>query len=94
MPDALAELESVLRSRRAERPEGSYTATLFGDPERVSRKVMEEAFEVCLELGRTPLDAGRVAEEAADLVFHLLVGLVDAGVPWADVERVLEGRRR
>ena len=94
MPDALADLERVLQSRRSDRPEGSYTATLFGDPERVSRKVMEEAFEVCLELGRSPLDPERVAEEAADLVFHLLVGLVDAGVAWADVTRVLEGRRR
>ena len=94
MPDALADLERVLRSRHEERPEGSYTASLFADPERVARKVMEEAFEVCLELGRSSRDPERVAEEAADLVFHLLVGLVEAGVPWADVERVLEGRRR
>lgn len=94
MPDALPDLERVLQSRRTDRPEGSYTATLFADPERIRRKVMEEAFEVCLELGRAPLEPERVAEEAADLVFHLLVGLVGAGVPWADVERVLEGRRR
>lgn len=94
MPEPLAALEAVLQTRRADRPAGSYTATLFDDPERIRRKVMEEAFEVCLELGRAAIEPDRVAEEAADLVFHLLVGLVDAGVAWADVERVLEGRRR
>ena len=54
--DVIDRLESVLRSRRAERPEGSYSARLFADPELVQRKVMEEAFETCLELGRTAAD--------------------------------------
>ena len=55
---------------------------------------MEEAFEVCLELGRTNRDPDRIAAEAADLVFHLLVGLVDAEVPFAAVLAELERRRR
>jgi phosphoribosyl-ATP pyrophosphohydrolase len=55
---------------------------------------MEEAFEVCLELGRGDVDRARVAEEAADLVFHLMVGLTGAGVDLSDVEDVLEARRR
>ena len=90
--DVIDRLEAVLRSRRAERPEGSYSARLFADPELVQRKVMEEAFETCLELGRTPLVPERVASEAADLVFHLVVGLVDAGVPFADVLAELDRR--
>lgn len=94
MSEPLAALEAVLRSRREQPPEGSYSAALFADGERLQRKIMEEAFEVCLELGRVPRDHERVAEEAADLVFHLLVGLVGAGVAFADVERVLAGRRR
>jgi phosphoribosyl-ATP pyrophosphohydrolase len=54
---------------------------------------MEEAFETCLELGRRPVDRERAAEEAADLVFHLVVGLVDAGLSFDDVLAVLDRRR-
>jgi phosphoribosyl-ATP pyrophosphohydrolase len=90
--DALGRLEGVLRGRLAERPEGSYSARLFADPELVQRKVMEEAFETCLELGRAPVVPGRVASEAADLMYHLLVGLVAAGVPFAEVLAELDRR--
>lgn len=89
----LDELEEVLRQRRTADPEESYTASLLGDPERVQRKIMEEAFEVCLELGRATTDPRLTAEEAADLLYHLMVGLVAVDVPIADVFRVLEGRR-
>ena len=94
MSDVLDDLEATLRDRRAHRPEGSYSARLFDEPERIQRKLMEEAFETCLELGRPPRDAGRVAAEAADLLFHLLVGLVEADVSFAAVLAELEGRRR
>jgi phosphoribosyl-ATP pyrophosphohydrolase len=90
----LHDLEAVLRSRRDGAPAGSYTAELLADPERIQRKVMEEAFEVCLELGRTERSSERIAEEAADLVYHLMVGLVGADVPLDDVLSVLEERRR
>ncbi len=92
--NTLADLEAVLRSRRDKHPDGSYSASLFADRERLLRKIMEEAFEVCLELGRPEPNSTRVAEEAADLVFHLLAGLVSVDVPANDVERVLERRRR
>ncbi|MBK5221672.1 MAG: phosphoribosyl-ATP diphosphatase [Acidimicrobiia bacterium] len=90
----LSELEDVLRSRRAEPQAGSYTSELLADPERLQRKVMEEAFELCLELGRAELSHERIAEEAADLVYHVLVGLIGAGVAWADVLAVLQERRK
>ena len=93
MSDVLTELEAVLRARRSDAPEGSYTAELLRDPERIQRKVMEEAFETCLELGRSPGDDGRIASEAADLVFHLLVGLVHTGVPFSAVLDELARRR-
>lgn len=93
MMETLGALELVLRDRRARRPEGSYTAELLADPERVQRKLLEEAFEVCLELGRQPVDQARVAEEAADLLYHLLVGLVGAEVELSAVAAVLEQRR-
>ena len=94
MSDTLRDLEEVLVSRRDTRPEGSYTAALFADGERALRKVMEEAFEVCLEVGRSPADPERIAEEAADLVFHLMVALVGAGVSMSDVLDVLEARKK
>ncbi|HUW03435.1 MAG TPA: phosphoribosyl-ATP diphosphatase [Acidimicrobiales bacterium] len=90
----LPSLETVLRDRLAERPEGSYSLTLLTDSVTARRKVMEEAFEVCLEVGAEPVDVGRATEEAADLVFHLLAALVGAGVPWAGVEAELERRHR
>ncbi len=91
--NVLPELEAVLRSRRDDPPPGSYTATLFADPERAQRKIMEEAFELCLELGRAQIDRDRTAEEAADLLFHTLVGLVGVGVSIDDVLAVLHRRR-
>jgi phosphoribosyl-ATP pyrophosphohydrolase len=93
MAGVVDELEEVLRSRATERPEGSYTTTLLDDPELLSRKIMEEAFEATLELGRPTVDQERLVSEAADLVYHLLVGLVGAGCSFADVEGELARRR-
>lgn len=89
----LADLEAVLLDRKARPPAGSYSATLLADPEQASRKVMEEAYEVCLELTRPDVDRDRAASEAADLLFHLLAGLVGAGVPLERVMAELAGRR-
>lgn len=90
----ISTLEEVLRQRLAEQPEGSYSATLLTDPVKAQRKIMEEAFEVCLELGAAEVDTDRAASEAADLVFHLLAGLVGAGIGWDDVVAELERRHR
>lgn len=89
----ISELEAVLRQRDADRPAGSYTATLLADRERLQRKIMEEAFETCLELGRAEVDDARVVSEAADLLYHLMVGLVACGLSLDDVIAEL-GRRR
>ncbi len=89
----ISELEAVLRQRDADRPAGSYTATLLADRERLQRKIMEEAFETCLELGRAEVDDARVVSEAADLLYHLMVGLVACGLSLDDVIGEL-GRRR
>ena len=94
MAGVIEDLEDVLRSRAAEQPEGSYTTTLLRDPELLSRKIMEEAFETTLELGRASIDQTRLVSEAADVVYHLVVGLVGAGCSFADVEAELARRRR
>ncbi len=93
MSDTLHGLEQTLIARRTTRPQGSYSAELFADHERLQRKIMEEAFEACLELGRDPVDRERVASEAADLLFHLLAGLASVDVTLDAVLAELERRR-
>jgi phosphoribosyl-AMP cyclohydrolase / phosphoribosyl-ATP pyrophosphohydrolase len=88
----LAGLERTLRARAAERPEGSYTAALLADPPRIGAKVREEADEVARAAAGE--SGERVAEEAADVVYHLLVLLRSRGIELEEVERVLDGRRR
>ena len=90
--EALAALERTLRERDSERPQNSYTSELLSDPGRLAAKVSEEAEEVT-RAAREESDA-RVAEEAADLIYHLSVLLRSRGVEGADVMEVLNGRRR
>lgn len=90
----LDELEAVIRSRRGADPGVSYSARLLANPELAQRKIMEEAFEVCLELGRNDIQRDDLAGEAADLIYHLMAGLVGADVPLSAVFEVLEGRRK
>jgi len=89
--EALAVLQRTLRSRAAERPEGSYTVELLDDSELIGEKVAEEAEEV-VRAAREESD-GRVAEEAADLLYHLSVLLASREVSQAAVMEVLNGRR-
>ena len=90
--EALPELERVLRSRAESQPEGSYTAELLADPERIGAKVREEAEEVSRAAREE--SGERVAEEAADVLYHLGVLLVSRGVSEAEVMEVLNERRR
>jgi phosphoribosyl-ATP pyrophosphohydrolase/phosphoribosyl-AMP cyclohydrolase len=89
--EALAILQRTLRSRAAERPEGSYTVTLLDDPKLIGEKVEEEAEEI-VRAAREESDE-RVAEEAADLLYHLSVLLASREVSQAAVMEVLNGRR-
>jgi phosphoribosyl-ATP pyrophosphohydrolase/phosphoribosyl-AMP cyclohydrolase len=89
--EALATLERTLRSRAEQRPEGSYTVKLLDEPRLIGQKVEEEAEEV----GRAARQESdeRVAEEAADLLYHLTVLLTSRGVPQLAVMEVLNERR-
>ena len=91
--DILAELEAVLRGRVHAAPQGSYSAGLVRDSERVARKVVEEAYELAVELQRPALERRRVVSESADLVFHVLAALVGAGVSVEEVLGELTRRR-
>ena len=90
--EALPGLERTIAARAAEPPEGSYTAALLADPAKVGEKVAEEAEEV-VRAAREESDE-RVAEEAADVLYHLAVLLRSRGLGLTDAEKVLLARRR
>ena len=81
-PPALvvARVAEVIAKRRRERPEKSYVVSLLdkGWP-KINAKISEEAGELVEALPEG--DAAHTAHEAADLIFHVLVGLEAAGVP-------------
>ncbi len=88
----LEEIARVIAQRARSAPEGSYTGRLLEKGlDHALKKVGEEATEVVLAAkGESNL---RLAEETADLLFHLLVVLAQRGVPVADVMGVLRKRR-
>ena len=88
----LPSLERTIAARARSRPEGSYTTTLLDDPQLAAAKVEEEAEEVVRAV-REESDE-RVAEEAADVLYHLAVLLRSRDLALGDAERVLDGRRR
>lgn len=94
----LTPLWETVRSRSRERPRGSYTTTLLeGGVEKAGRKVVEEATEVLLaakDHHAGQVDSRRVAEEAADLIYHLLVLLAERQIEMDEVLAVLDERRR
>src|SRR5215207_2433615 len=90
--EALPALERTIATRAEAPPAGSYTARLLADPPLIGDKVQEEADEVA-RAAREESD-GRVAEEAADVLYHLAVLLRSRGLSLADADEVLSGRRR
>lgn len=76
----LGELEALIESRAESTAERSYTRSLLdGGPTKIGEKLREEADELSRAIADESED--RVASEAADLVFHALVGLRARGVP-------------
>lgn len=86
------ELTSTLNARRAEMPEGSYTTQLLNDPPFIAEKVLEEAEEVT-RAAREETD-DRVANEAADVIYHLAVLMTQRGLSLQDAFAVLNERAR
>ena len=86
--EALAHLD---RNAREPNP-GGYTAKLLADPALAGEKVLEEAEEVTRAARQE--SGERVAEEAADVLYHLSVLLASRGLGLADAAAVLDARRR
>jgi len=88
----LEDLYSLIKSRRHERPEGSYTTYLFNEGlEKILAKVSEEAGET-VTAGRDESDQ-RLTEETSDLIYHLLVLLVERGITLDQIRAELAHRR-
>lgn len=89
----MAELGRVIASRASASPDSSYTARLLArGPDHVLKKIGEEATEVVLA-AKSESDE-RLAEEAADLLYHLTVAMAQRRVPFARALEVLRARRR
>jgi len=87
----LNDLADIINQRKSDMPEGSYTTSLFSEGKsRIAQKVGEEGVE--LALARMKDDKDEIANEAADLLFHMLVLLADADMSLGDVLTVLKKR--
>ncbi|MGG1676422.1 bifunctional phosphoribosyl-AMP cyclohydrolase/phosphoribosyl-ATP diphosphatase HisIE [Neobacillus sp. NRS-1170] len=89
----LQTLEKVISEREQERPEGAYTTYLFEKGvDKILKKVGEEAAEVIIAAKNR--DQEELRWEAADLLYHLQVLLVEQGLPFSEVLRTLEERHK
>lgn len=89
----LDELTAVIEARKSQRPANSYVVQLLdGGLSRLSAKIEEEAREVVAAAKPSPDRHSQLTHEAADLVFHLLVLLAWADIPWTAVESELARR--
>ncbi|NLV16374.1 MAG: bifunctional phosphoribosyl-AMP cyclohydrolase/phosphoribosyl-ATP diphosphatase HisIE [Syntrophomonadaceae bacterium] len=91
-PAIMAELQEVIRGRYIQRPEGSYTTYLFNKGiDKILKKVGEESAEVIIA-AKNP-DKGELVYEISDLIYHLLVLMVEKDVSLAQVFKELRSRR-
>jgi phosphoribosyl-ATP pyrophosphohydrolase len=92
--EILDELFAVVESRKAELPEGSYTASLFTH-EKGENAVLEKLGEETTELILAAKDDDReeLAHETADIVYHLLVLLSMKDMDLSDLRAELRERR-
>jgi phosphoribosyl-ATP pyrophosphohydrolase len=89
--DTLDRLIEVIKQRKAERPEGSYTAYLFEQgQDKILKKLGEETAEVIIASKNG--EKGQIVYEMSDLVYHLLVLMAYHGLTPEDVYSELAGR--
>jgi|SRR6185369_8213517 len=89
----LKELYSVIESRKEKRPEGSYTTYLFNSGlDKILKKVGEEATETIVAAKNT--DGQRLVSETSDLLYHLMVLLVERGTTLDEIAHELKERRK
>jgi phosphoribosyl-ATP pyrophosphohydrolase/phosphoribosyl-AMP cyclohydrolase len=92
LSDVLGRLARTIGERWKSRPEGSYTSALFeSGVDRIAQKVGEEATEVVIAAAKE--GPSRLAEESADLLYHLLVLWRAAGLDAEEVALTLKRRQ-
>lgn len=102
MDDTMKGLYEVIESRKQNGGEGSYTAYLFEQGlNKILKKVGEESSEVIIA-AKSLENAGdddiaereELQNEMCDLIYHLMVLMVDRNIPLEEIEKVLEKRRQ
>ena len=92
LESVLKDLYALIEQRKEERPEGSYTTYLFNSGlDKILKKVGEEATETIVAAKNS--ESERLVSETGDLLYHLLVLLVERGVQLEEVTRELKERR-
>jgi phosphoribosyl-ATP pyrophosphohydrolase/phosphoribosyl-AMP cyclohydrolase len=86
-------LNDLIKQRKTELPEGSYTSELFREgSDRIVQKIGEESIEVIIAaMNKNKKD---ILNESADLIYHLLVMLADNELEFSDVVNVLRQRNK
>ena len=89
----LGSLYGLIESRKRERPDGSYTTYLFAEGlDKILKKVGEESTETIIAAKNEDSDA--LVREASDLLYHLIVLLVERGLTLDQVSGELSSRRK
>ena len=86
---SMVRLFAVLADRKANPPEGSFTATLFAKRHKLDKKIIEEAFEATQSESRA-----EYVWEIADAIFFLSMLAVDEGIAFSEIVAELAGRHR
>ena len=91
MNDTLQKLHEVVQGRKAEPQEGSYTCYLFDQGlDKILKKVGEESAETIIAAKNG--ESGQVVSEMSDLIYHLMVLLVQQDIPLSAVMEELDRR--
>jgi phosphoribosyl-AMP cyclohydrolase / phosphoribosyl-ATP pyrophosphohydrolase len=90
---SIQKLYDLIAERKETRPEGSYTTKLFSEGiDKIVKKLGEEAVETVIAAKND--SSQRIVEETADLLYHLLVTLVEKGVTLEDIREELQKRQK
>jgi len=89
---SIEQLYGVIAERKETRPEGSYTSRLFNEGiDKIVKKLGEEAVETIIAAKNESTQ--RIVEETADLLYHLVVTLVEKGVTLEEIQVELQERK-
>ena len=93
MMDAFKDMYDVVVDRRANPQEGSYTCYLFDKGiDKILKKCGEECTEMVIAAKNN--DKDELANEINDLLYHMIVMMVDRGVTVEDIEKIMVERSK